>query len=61
MPRPASPSTGSSTPSWVRSRSWSSTGRAYAVHGEFARGQQATSKLLPGFAVDVTAALAAKR
>ena len=36
-------------------------GTAYAVHGEFARGQQATSKLLPGFAVDVTAALAAKR
>jgi Uma2 family endonuclease len=36
-------------------------GPAYAVHGVFARGQQATSKLLPGFAVDVTAALAAKR
>ena len=36
-------------------------GSVYAVHGEFARGQQATSKLLPGFAVDVTAALAPKR
>ena len=36
-------------------------GSAYAVHGEFVRGQQATSKLLPGFTVDVTAALAAKR
>jgi Uma2 family endonuclease len=36
-------------------------GPAYAVHGTFARGQQATSKLLPGFSVDVTAALAAKR
>jgi Uma2 family endonuclease len=35
-------------------------GSAYAVHGEFARGQQATSKLLPGFAVDVTAVLEAK-
>jgi Uma2 family endonuclease len=33
----------------------------YAVHGEFARGQQATSKRLPGFTVDVTAVLAAKR
>jgi Uma2 family endonuclease len=36
-------------------------GAAYAVHGVFSRGQPATSKLLPGFAVDVTAALAAKR
>jgi Uma2 family endonuclease len=36
-------------------------GAAYAVQGVFARGEQATSKLLPGFAVDVTAALAAKR
>ena len=35
-------------------------GAAYAVHGVFARGQQATSKLLPGFSVDVTAALVAK-
>jgi Uma2 family endonuclease len=34
-------------------------GPAYAVHGVFRRGQQATSKLLPGFAVDVTAVLAA--
>ena len=36
-------------------------GSTYAVHGEFSRGQQATSKLLPGFAVDVTSALAAKQ
>jgi Uma2 family endonuclease len=36
-------------------------GAEYAVHGIFARGEQATSKLLPGFSVDVTAALAAKR
>jgi len=37
-------------------------GSAYAVHGVFRRGQQATSKLLPGFAVEVTAVLeAAKR
>lgn len=34
-------------------------GPAYAVHGVFPRGQQATSKLLLGFAVDVTAVLAA--
>jgi Uma2 family endonuclease len=31
----------------------------YAVHGEFKPGQQATSVLLPGFAVDVTACFAA--
>ncbi|HZW32458.1 MAG TPA: Uma2 family endonuclease [Isosphaeraceae bacterium] len=37
-------------------------GPAYAVHGVYRRGQQATSTLLPGFAVDVTAVLeAAKR
>jgi len=36
------------------------SGTTYAVHGEFYRGDLATSKLLPGFAVDVTAALAAK-
>jgi len=36
-------------------------GPAYAVHGVFSRGQRATSKLLPGFTVDVTAVLAAKR
>src|SRR5262245_61154811 len=36
-------------------------GATYTVHGEFSRGQQATSKLLPGFAVDVTSALAPKR
>jgi len=34
-------------------------GPTYSVHGEFKRGEQATSKLLPGFAVDVTSALAA--
>jgi Uma2 family endonuclease len=32
-------------------------GRQYAVHGEFARGSVATSRLLPGFTVDVSAAL----
>jgi Uma2 family endonuclease len=32
-------------------------GLTYAVHGEFKRGEQATSGLLPGFAVDVTSAL----
>ena len=36
-------------------------GMSYAVHGEFKRGEQATSKLLGGFAVDVSAALAPKR
>jgi Uma2 family endonuclease len=35
-------------------------GEAYVVHGEFKRGERATSKLLPGFAVDVTSALAPK-
>ena len=35
--------------------------RIYVVHGEFKRGDQATSKLLPGFAVDVTSALEPKR
>ena len=34
-------------------------GSIYAVHGEFSKGEQATSKLLTGFAVNVTAALAA--
>jgi len=33
----------------------------YAVHGEFRPGQQATSVLLPGFAVDVTACFAVGR
>ena len=33
----------------------------YVVHGEFKRGDQATSKLLPGFAVDVASALEPKR
>jgi Uma2 family endonuclease len=33
----------------------------YAVHGEFKPGQQATSVLLPGFAVDVAACFAAGR
>jgi Uma2 family endonuclease len=35
-------------------------GSTYAIHGEFSTGQQATSKLLPGFAVDVTSALSGK-
>ena len=34
-------------------------GTAYVVHGEFTPGMQATSVLLPGFSVDVTAAFAA--
>jgi Uma2 family endonuclease len=34
-------------------------GKQYRIHGEFAPGQQATSLLLPGFAVDVTAVFAA--
>ncbi len=34
-------------------------GTAYAVHGEFTPGMQATSVLLPGFAVDVAAVFAA--
>jgi Uma2 family endonuclease len=36
-------------------------GTTYAVHGEFQRGEQATSRLLPGFTVDVTSALAPTR
>jgi Uma2 family endonuclease len=35
-------------------------GQAYVVHGEFKRGERATSKRLPGFAIDVTSALAPK-
>lgn len=34
---------------------------AYQIHGVFAEGQTATSPLLPGFAVNVTAAFAAAR
>ncbi len=34
-------------------------GTAYAVHGEFTSGTQATSVLLPGFSVDVAAVFAA--
>jgi Uma2 family endonuclease len=34
------------------------SGRRYIVHGEFTQGDTATSHLLPGFTVDVTAALA---
>jgi Uma2 family endonuclease len=36
-------------------------GTEYIEHGVFARGEQATSRLLPGFVVDVTEALAPKR
>jgi Uma2 family endonuclease len=36
-------------------------GQTYVVHGEFKRGERATSKLLPEFGVDVTAALLPKR
>jgi Uma2 family endonuclease len=35
-------------------------GQTYAVHGEFKRGELATSKLLPGFSVDVASALTPK-
>ena len=34
-------------------------GAEYAVHGDFGAGEQATSALLPGFAVDVAAVFAA--
>jgi Uma2 family endonuclease len=34
--------------------------KRYAVHGEFGRGTTATSRLLPGFGVDVSAALSGK-
>lgn len=34
-------------------------GKQYVVHGEFKKGERATSVLLPGFAVDVTAVLEA--
>jgi Uma2 family endonuclease len=36
-------------------------GPAYVVHGEFAEGTEATSRLLEGFKVNVAAALAARR
>ena len=36
-------------------------GTEYAEHGIFARGERATSRLLPGFEVDVTAALDAQK
>lgn len=36
-------------------------GKQYRVHGEFAPGEQATSVLLEGFAVDVSAAFASGR
>jgi Uma2 family endonuclease len=36
-------------------------GQAYLIHGEFKRGERATSKLLPGFAVDVASALTPQR
>jgi Uma2 family endonuclease len=34
-------------------------GTSYLVHGEFTRGDQATSKLLPGFTIDVDAVFSA--
>jgi Uma2 family endonuclease len=36
-------------------------GSIYSVHGEFSEGTRATSRLLPGFSVDVTEALSAGR
>ena len=36
-------------------------GRSYKVAGEFSRGDQAESRVLPGFCVDVTSAITAKR
>jgi Uma2 family endonuclease len=36
-------------------------GSEYRVHGEFKTGESATSVLLPGFAVDVSAVFAAGR
>jgi Uma2 family endonuclease len=36
------------------------SGQKYVVHGEYGRGDRAQSALLPGFAVDVDAVLAAK-
>lgn len=36
-------------------------GRKYMVHGAYRRGEQARSKLLQGFAVDVTSALSARK
>lgn len=35
--------------------------QTYVVHGEFKQGEQATSKLLPGFAVDVSSILNPER
>jgi Uma2 family endonuclease len=35
-------------------------GEAYVLHGEFKRGERATSKLLSGFAVDISSALTPK-
>jgi Uma2 family endonuclease len=32
-------------------------GKRYVVHGEFGKGEKATSALLPGFSVEVSAAL----
>ena len=38
-----------------------SSNESYIVHGEFKRGERATSKLLAGFAIDVTSALTQNR
>jgi Uma2 family endonuclease len=35
-------------------------GKEYAVHGEFTKGQEAVSRVLPGFGVDVASALDAR-
>ena len=59
-PRPASPNTGSSTRATQKITVLTLDGDSYAVHGEFAPGEQATSRLLPGFAVAVAETFAAK-
>ena len=61
MPWPVSPNTGSLIRNSGQITVLTLDGQTYVVHGEFKRGEQATSKLLPGFAVDVATALAPKR